>query len=107
MWQRLGGYRARYCPHGAGSEDAEFWGDLHFYSLTEEATFNTDYLYWDNDERKLTGKDESTLSIQRDSGTHIEGVGFEAEALTRSVTFSGPVRGMYITEGDEDAYSRE
>jgi glycosyltransferase involved in cell wall biosynthesis len=25
MWERLGGYRARYCPHGAGSEDAEFW----------------------------------------------------------------------------------
>lgn len=25
MWQRLGGYRSRYCPHGAGSEDAEFW----------------------------------------------------------------------------------
>jgi glycosyltransferase involved in cell wall biosynthesis len=25
MWQRLGGYRSRYCPNGAGSEDAEFW----------------------------------------------------------------------------------
>src|SRR5512139_2789122 len=25
MWQRLGGYRQRYAPLGAGSEDAEFW----------------------------------------------------------------------------------
>jgi glycosyltransferase involved in cell wall biosynthesis len=25
MWEALGGYRARYCPQGAGSEDAEFW----------------------------------------------------------------------------------
>jgi len=25
MWERLGGYRSRYCPNGAGSEDAEFW----------------------------------------------------------------------------------
>jgi len=25
MWSRLGGYRQRYAPHGAGSEDAEFW----------------------------------------------------------------------------------
>jgi glycosyltransferase involved in cell wall biosynthesis len=25
MWERLGGYRKRYCPGGAGSEDAEFW----------------------------------------------------------------------------------
>lgn len=25
MFDRLGGYRSRYAPHGAGSEDAEFW----------------------------------------------------------------------------------
>lgn len=25
MWDRLGGYRQRYAPTGAGSEDAEFW----------------------------------------------------------------------------------
>lgn len=25
MWERLGGYRKRYCPKGAGQEDAEFW----------------------------------------------------------------------------------
>lgn len=84
------------------TEDAEFWGNLLFYSLTEEATFTTDYLYWNNEDRKLTGKEEVPLRIQRDSGTHIEGIGFEAEALSKSVTFSGPVQGMYITENDED-----
>jgi glycosyltransferase involved in cell wall biosynthesis len=25
MWERLGGYKARYSPGGAGAEDAEFW----------------------------------------------------------------------------------
>ena len=25
MWERLGGYNSRYCPSGAGEEDAEFW----------------------------------------------------------------------------------
>lgn len=25
MWERLGGYKQRYAPAGAGSEDAEFW----------------------------------------------------------------------------------
>ena len=25
LWQRLGGYRQRYAPRGAGAEDAEFW----------------------------------------------------------------------------------
>jgi glycosyltransferase involved in cell wall biosynthesis len=24
-WQRLGGYKQRYCPQGFGAEDAEFW----------------------------------------------------------------------------------
>lgn len=33
LWERSGGYRARYAPKGAGSEDAEFWlraGSLGF-----------------------------------------------------------------------------
>jgi len=25
LWERLGGYKKRYAPNGAGSEDAEFW----------------------------------------------------------------------------------
>lgn len=25
VWERLGGYRQRYAPYGAGEEDAEFW----------------------------------------------------------------------------------
>ena len=25
MWERLGGYRSRYCPEGAGEEDGELW----------------------------------------------------------------------------------
>ena len=25
IWERLGGFKSRYCPGGAGSEDAEFW----------------------------------------------------------------------------------
>ena len=25
IWQRLGGYKSRYCPQGFGAEDAEFW----------------------------------------------------------------------------------
>lgn len=28
LWERVGGYRRRYAPEGAGSEDAEFWTRL-------------------------------------------------------------------------------
>lgn len=44
MWESLGGYRSRYCPRGAGSEDAEFWLRSGAYGwaakkVTEEALF--------------------------------------------------------------------
>ena len=44
MWEALGGYRGRYCPHGAGSEDAEFWTRCGAYGwkaekVTEEPLF--------------------------------------------------------------------
>lgn len=43
-WERLGGYRSRYCPQGAGSEDAEFWTRIGAYGwdakqVTKEPLF--------------------------------------------------------------------
>lgn len=59
MWQRLGGYRQRYAPQGAGAEDAEFWlragaygfkaakvsneGLFHYSWLSGQVTGNKDY----------------------------------------------------------------
>jgi len=45
MWQRLGGYRQRYAPKGAGAEDAEFWTRSGAYGfkaakVTDEPLFN-------------------------------------------------------------------
>ncbi|HXV98092.1 MAG TPA: glycosyltransferase family 2 protein, partial [Anaerolineae bacterium] len=45
MWQRLGGYRQRYAPDGAGAEDAEFWLRAGAYGwaakkVTDEPLFN-------------------------------------------------------------------
>lgn len=31
VWESLGGYKKRYCPQGAGSEDAEFWTRIGAY----------------------------------------------------------------------------
>ncbi len=84
------------------SEDAEFWGNLLFYSSIEEASFETSYLYWNNDEKKLIGKKGSDVLIKRDTGTEILGTGFEAEARTRIVTFEGPVSGTYVLEDKDE-----
>jgi glycosyltransferase involved in cell wall biosynthesis len=45
MWKRLGGYRARYCPSGAGEEDAELWLRAGAYGfrakkVTDEGLFH-------------------------------------------------------------------
>lgn len=84
------------------SENAEFWGNLFFYSLSEEASFQTEYLYWNDEEKRLIGRDNGEVLIQRDSGTEISGTGFEAEARTRIVTFAGPVSGTYVLEDEDD-----
>lgn len=44
-WERVGGYKSRYCPYGAGSEDAAFWSAIcsigyNAKKATEEALFN-------------------------------------------------------------------
>lgn len=49
MWQRLGGYKARYCPLGAGSEDAELWTRAGAYGfkaeqVTDEGLFHYSWL---------------------------------------------------------------
>jgi glycosyltransferase involved in cell wall biosynthesis len=36
MWERLGGYRQRYAPQGAGAEDAEFWTRAGAYGYKAE-----------------------------------------------------------------------
>ena len=84
------------------TEDAEFWGNLLFYSTSEEASFSTAYLYWSDNEKTLKGQEDSLVLIQKDSGTEIRGTGFETEARTRIVTFAGSVSGSYVLEDEEE-----
>jgi glycosyltransferase involved in cell wall biosynthesis len=49
VWQRLGGYRQRYAPDGAGAEDAELWLRMMAYGwraeeVTSEPLFNYSWL---------------------------------------------------------------
>lgn len=49
IWERLGGYRQRYAPKGAGAEDAEFWLRAGAYGfnaqkVTDQALFNYSWM---------------------------------------------------------------
>ena len=59
VWERIGGYKSRYCPKGAGSEDAAFWamfgalgygakkvsneGLFHYTAFSGNVSGNSDY----------------------------------------------------------------
>ena len=90
--------RADYTLFDTETEDAELSGDLSFYSSKEEATVSTDYLYWNDEEKTLVGAPEAAVTIYKDSGTELSGVGFEADISTLSVNFDGPVQGTYVDE---------
>ena len=83
------------------TENAELSEGISFYSIREDATVTTDYLFWNNENKTLTGSPEEAVVIQKDSGTSLTGTGFEAYINTRSVSFEGPVQGNYVGENDE------
>ncbi len=60
-WERLGGYRQRFAPHGAGQEDADFWlrilvngggavkvtdRNLFFYRIHPDQTTRRHKIFW-------------------------------------------------------------
>lgn len=46
MWERLGGYRQRYAPDGAGEEDAEFWLRAGAYGWRAEKVTSEGLFYY-------------------------------------------------------------
>lgn len=85
------------------TENAEISGDIEFYSHAEEATFTTEYLFWDNERKRLTSREEYPVTIKEDSGSEIQGSGFEANVRKKEVTFSGPVSGRFVAEEEDGA----
>ncbi len=90
--------RADSAVYFTGTENAEIEGNLRFYSSTESATVTAEYLYWDNQEKRLRGSNDGTVSVREDSGSRIQGVGFEADVRRKEVMFSGSVTGRYVPE---------
>ena len=83
------------------TENAELEGSLSFFSAVEEATINSDYLYWDAENKLLVGRADGEVSIRSESGSGLDGVGFEADIRRRFVDFSGEVSGTFVPEENE------
>ena len=93
MWERLGGYRQRYAPGGAGEEDAEFWlragaNGFNAKKVTSEGLF----LYsWQSG--RVSGNKSHAVSDWRGWHSWVKnGKNVPFAALIPAKTFSHPVR---------------
>ena len=84
------------------TDNVEMHGDISFSGSTQEATIISDYLFWNNEERRLEGNPEHTVTIIKADGSRIHGKGFSADAAGQRVEFSEAVEGVYIQDDDEE-----
>jgi LPS export ABC transporter protein LptC len=69
---------------------------------SEEIAIETSWLEWKDKARTLTGGSEEEVHVYQDNGTSFSGVGFQANARTRSWSFTDTVSGTYINDDDDD-----
>ncbi len=80
------------------NDNAEMSGNLRIYSSVQEAELDTSYLYWNNKDKTLTGKQDKSITIRRDSGTVITGKDFSADMRTKTYSLGRGVHGEYVYE---------
>lgn len=80
------------------SENVELSGAVEFFSETEEAGISTPYLFWNDEERILTAREDDLVRVERTNGSVIEGTGFSSDLRLKVVTFSGRVQGRLVTD---------
>ena len=80
------------------SNDAELSGSIIIYSADNEAEITSDYLYWKDSEKLLSGSENGKVKVLKDSGTEISGQGFTGDLKTKTFSFEKFVRGVYHNE---------
>lgn len=87
----------------SSTENAEFSGEIEFYSKRNKAGLNGGYLYWDGKKKTLEGRRDRLISISKDDGSLIKGEGFSADAVKRSFSFSGRTTGTMVVEDKDES----
>jgi LPS export ABC transporter protein LptC len=84
--------------HDTATDDVTMSGNISFYSREYEARVRTGYLAWNNEEKVLRGRDDGQVRLELDSGTVIEGTGFEADMRRSIARFAESVQGVLVTD---------
>ncbi|MDC7233387.1 MAG: hypothetical protein PQJ58_09140 [Spirochaetales bacterium] len=82
------------------ANDAVVEGDIYGYSVRNEASIEADNLKWADEKRLLSSREESTVVIEMDNGSVLEGKGFEADLYTNTSSFSAGIGGV-LESGSE------
>jgi lipopolysaccharide export system protein LptA len=83
------------------SDNVELSGSVRFSHIPEDFDIEAPYLYWNNQERSLSGEESDTVHIERLGGSSISGKGFSSSGIYRSIQFSGSVEGVYRKSKEE------
>jgi LPS export ABC transporter protein LptC len=84
------------------SGDVRMGGGVHIDVESEDVAIETDWLEWRDRERTLSGRASEEVYVFQENGTVFTGIGFHANARTRSWEFAGSVGGTYIHDGDAE-----
>ena len=85
-----------------GSGDVSMSGGVRISIESEDLIIRTDDLEWNDRNRILWGGALDTVEIERSDGTSFTGIGFSANARSRTWEFSGEVMGSYVETDDEE-----
>jgi len=84
------------------SDNVELSGGIRFRAETESAEVQAEYLFWNDEEDRLTSREDERVTVVRDSGSKITGLGFEADTRLKRVSFTGEVSGTLVTDDSEE-----
>ncbi len=82
------------------TENVELRGVVRFYSQVEEAELQSEFLYWNDAERVLSGEDEDVVTLDRDDGSQLRGYGLRLDGRRNSLEFDRGVEGVFSDEDD-------
>jgi LPS export ABC transporter protein LptC len=85
------------------TDNVELSGGIRFRAETESAEVQAEYLYWNDEEDRLTSREDERVTVIRDSGSRITGLGFEADTRLKEVSFTGDVSGTLVTDDEDNA----
>ncbi len=85
------------------SDDVRLDGDIRFRSEAEGAEVEAEYLYWSDEDSSLSSRESQRVTVIRDSGSRITGLGFVADTRLKEVSFSGDVSGRLVTDDGDSS----